>query len=90
MTNVGVQSQLTLIAWAVFFRGFRVTVKVAGKGFTGTGEMNFQLLDGKSLFSAFWKRRPTSDSVQVCFDTWLLHPATKDETACFAVLVGGK
>ncbi|MDQ0996199.1 hypothetical protein QFZ34_001376 [Phyllobacterium ifriqiyense] len=45
--NVGVQSQLTIITWAVFFQGFRVTVKVAGKGFTGTGEMNFQLLDGK-------------------------------------------
>ena len=45
--NVGVQSQLTITTWAVVFRGFRVTVKVAGNGFTGTGEMIFQLLDGK-------------------------------------------
>jgi hypothetical protein len=45
--NVGVQSQLTITTWAAFLQGFRVTVEVAGNGFIGTGEINFQLLDGK-------------------------------------------
>jgi hypothetical protein len=45
--NVGVQSQLAVAGWVVFFQGFRVYVRVTGNGFNGIGEMKFQLLDGK-------------------------------------------
>ncbi|WP_246667049.1 nuclear transport factor 2 family protein [Agrobacterium sp. T29] len=45
--NIGVGSRISLLAIKSCFQGFRLQVAVTGNGFNGTGQMNFQLFDGK-------------------------------------------